>query len=325
MSYLSKQVKSNHRLRPPLKIKGQRGVVIIVALFMVALVAAMAYSMMSRLEKDTRRTTLLSRDVQAEFYAQGSIAWAMDQLRTNLEQQKANQLVDVLPIQSPRETVNGYTIVSTIYDMQARFNVNNLTNTESHAEFKKLLHLVDAKLSEEKIQAILLAVFDWISPPQQNEYTQYYFQLPSPYRPAHKPMVSVSELQLVKGMTPALYQALQPYLTALPNPTPINVQTAEAPVLALLSPTLTSQSARALIAIRERSSFITPEAFVNLDVAKNHKITDTKKITTISSYFLVETEVSIEKQHTVLYTLLERSADQNKIAVTILWQSKGVW
>lgn len=325
MSYLYKPVKSNYRPRPPLNISGQRGIVIIVALFMVALVAAMAYSMMSRLERDTRRTTLLSRDMQAEFYAQGSIAWAIDQLRNNLEQQKPNQLVDIVPIRSPKQTVNGYTIVSTIYDMQARFNINNLINTESHAEFKKLLQLVDPKLSEEKIQALLLATFDWIKPGQQNEYTQYYFQLPTPYRPAHKPMVSVSELQLVKGMTPALYQALQPYVTALPNPTPINVQTAEAPVLALLSATLTPQTARALQAIRERSPFVTPEAFVNLDIAKNHKIVDEKKIVTISSYFLVETDVSIEKQHTVIYTLLERSADQNKIAVAILWQSKGVW
>src|SRR5258708_1218566 len=102
----------------------QQGVVIVVALFIVALVATMAYVMMARLERDTRCTTLILRDTQAEFYAQGSIAWAMDQLRNNWEKQKPNQLVDITPITSPVMNENGYRIVSTIYDMQARYNLN---------------------------------------------------------------------------------------------------------------------------------------------------------------------------------------------------------
>lgn len=326
MSFLLKPVKYNCLRNPRPSLKRERGVVLIVALFIMALVATMAYTMMARLEKDTRRTTLLLRDTQAEFYAQGSIAWALDQLRNNLEQQKQNQLIDVMPIQSPTQTVNGYAIVSTIHDMQARFNINNVINTDSHPDFKKLLRLVDPKLTEEKAQALLIAVFDWIKlSQQQNEYTQYYFQLIEPYRPAHRPMQSISELQLVKGMTPALYQALEPYVTALPGATLINVQTAEAPVLALLSPTLTLPAAKALQQMRERTPFVTREALLGTDIAKNHQVTDTKKITVVSSYFLIKTEVSIEKQHAVLYTLVERSTDQNKVAMTILWQSKGVW
>jgi general secretion pathway protein K len=327
MSYQHKQVNPHPRHRGHRQsLKRQRGVVIIVALFIVALVATMAYTMMSRMERDTRRTTLLLRATQAEFYAQGSIAWAMDQLRNNGDEQKPNQRVDIIPLVSQPIEVDGYTIVSTILDMQARFNVNNVTSVEAQADFKKLLRTVDPNLNEDKAQQIVLAVADWIRPvPQQNEYTKYYLQLPKPYRSANRPMQSISELQLIKGMTPALYQALQPYVTALPKPTPVNVQTASVPVLMSLSPTFTLEVANAIEQIRQTSPFTSLPAFTDLDVVKNHQIADKSKLTVISTYFLVETNVAIEKQHTVLYTLLERTANQGKTTVSILWQSKGVW
>src|SRR5262245_19487824 len=93
-------------------LRRQQGVVLVVALFIVALVATMAYVMMIRLERDTHRTTLLLRNMQAEFYAQGTIDWAKETLRTNwLKQQgKQNTLVDITPIQSPVQEINGYKI-----------------------------------------------------------------------------------------------------------------------------------------------------------------------------------------------------------------------
>ena len=48
------------------------------------------------------------------------------------------------------------------------------------------------------------------------------------------------------------------------------------------------------------------------------------KIVITSEFFLVETHVSIEKQHLVLYTMLERSTNEGKITVDIIWQSKGL-
>src|SRR5579885_1274107 len=221
----------------PRYVRRQQGVVIVLALFIVALVATLAYVMMSRLERDTRRTSLLLRDTQAEFYAQGSIAWAMEQLRANLANQKPNLPVDVIPLKSPVDEVNGYKISSTIYDMQARFNLNNLGNPESQADFKRLLQLVDPKINEQQAQQIVLAATDWITPgQQQNEYNKYYMDRPLPYRAAHRPMASASELQLVKGMTPQLFSLLQPYVTALPVTTQVNLRTATPQVMAALAP-----------------------------------------------------------------------------------------
>lgn len=310
----------------PISLKRQQGVVIVVALFIVALVATMSYIMMSRLERDTRRTSMIIRNAQAEFYAQGSIAWAMDMLRNNWEKQKPNKIVDQTPITSPLIEVNGYKITSTIYDMQARFNLNNISTVEAQSDFKRLIQMVAPDMSEEKVRDIVSAVFDWITPmAQQSEYNKYYLELPAPYRPAHRAMLTSNELHLVKGMTPALYNLLQPYITALPNQTAVNIREAPAPVLLTLSPILTPTTAKAMEQLREQSKadMTSPQAFLNSDAVRAFQIA-AEKIVTVSNYFLVATEVEIENQHVVLYTLLERTTKDNKAAIAILWQSKGI-
>lgn len=307
-------------------LKRQQGVVLVVALFIVVLVATMAYIMVARLERDTRRTSLLLRNTQAELYAQGSVLWAQEELRANGEKQKAkpNTLVDLIPIKSPVNEVNGYKIVSTIYDMQSRFNLNNIKNPETQADFKRLLQAVQPNITSQQAQDIALAVTDWILPAQaQTDNSKYYLDLSPPYRAPHELMVSASELLLVKGMTPALYRVLQPYIAALPKETVVNVQTAPAPVLATLSPTLTLTVGKTIEQMRMQNPILSPQMFASLDIVKNHAI-PAEKVTTVSNYFLLETDVTIENQHVLLYTLFERTTNDNKVAVNILWQSKSV-
>lgn len=284
----------------------------------------MSYVMMSRLERDTRRTTLLVRNTQAETYALGSIAWAMEQLRGNWEKQKPNQLIDQMPIKTAKE-MNGYQINITINDMQARYNLNNLTSPDAQKDFVRLLKGVVPKISEQEANKIARAITDWISASSsQNEFSQYYAELPEPYRPAHRLMVSASELRLVKGVTPDIYNALKPYIIALPEPTQVNAITAVAPVLLTVSPNMTLEAANAIVTLRSQTPITSSQQFMNLDVVKNHQI-QADKVTFSSKYFLAETDVSIEKQHTLLYTLLERNAQGKQITVNILWQSKGTW
>jgi general secretion pathway protein K len=178
-------------------LRDESGAVIVIALFFMALIATMAYYMMSRLERDTHRTSLLLRSTQAELYAAGSVDWAIDQLRTNLKNKKPNVICDNIPIQSPVNEVNGYTISSKITDMQSRINLNNLTTPEAQVNFKRLVKLLDPDMDEGKINALVLALSDWLTPTQQeNVYSQYYLHLSPPYRAAHRPMMSASELQL---------------------------------------------------------------------------------------------------------------------------------
>ena len=323
---LSLQRKQTMMRRPPRSLKRQQGVVIVIALFVVGLVATMSYVMLARLARDTERTAYITRNTQAALYAQGSIVWAMDQLRNDWLKQKPNRVVDEIPIKSPVNEVDGYKISSTIYDMQARFNINNLNGPDLQADIKRLLLTVDRSLPPEQINDLVLAITDWITPIEtQTNYDRYYLALPTPYRSAHRyPMVSVAELQLVKGMTPARFNALRPYITALPETTPINIQTAPADVLMTLNPAMPLEAARELEVLRSKAPFVKVDQFMQTKIIKQYPV-KAEKITTTSKYFLVETTVSIEHQRLLLYTLLLRKQNEGKATMRILWQSKGWW
>lgn len=302
----------------------QQGMVIIVALFIVGLVAALAYVMMARLERDIYRTQLINRRVQGDFYAQASVFWAIDQLRNNWIQQKNNHVIDPSPIKSPDNEVNGYHIRSVIYDMQSRFNINNLTNPEAQGDFIHLLQLLRPELRLNQCIKLTNAIVDWITPGDaatKNEYNDFYLNQPQPYRAAKKIIVSIEELKLIKGMTDKIFLTLKPYLYALPVTTPINVQTADLPVLTTLSKSMNYESAKALAALRVRKPFVSLDEFMNLDLIKNHQVAR-EKVTVVSSYFLVETTVSRDDQHVMLYTLLERNNRDGNTNVRIIWQSK---
>lgn len=298
--------------------------VIVVALFIVALVAAMSVTMMSRLARDTRRVELIVHDTQAELFAEGSVLWAKDTLRKNWISQKKDKLIDVLPIVSPVNNVNGYAISSVIRDAQGRFNLNNLSKPEWQPEFVRLLSLVYPKLKPEDANSIAKAILDWVTPgARDNEYSRYYAELAVPYRPAHRLMIDPGEVLLVKGMTPEIYAALKPYITALPEVTKINPMSAPAPVLSLLSPTMTLDTAQTIHDIISKNPPATLDAFMALDVIKNHKI-NKDRVTLTSQYFLVETEVGIEQQRILLYTLLHRISSTGKADVNTLWQNRGM-
>lgn len=316
------QPRRRKQLMPRHSLK-QQGVVIIVALFIVALVASLAYFMMARLERDTNRALMLSRNQQAAFYAAGSVAWAEDQLKQNWLHQNSDRVIDKLPLTSPKNVENGYQIESTITDAQSYFNLNNLSNSSAKEGVVRLIRVVKPDYPESEAKALADETAKWLGgAPLDTTSAQYYLDQKPPYRASERLMASSTEWLLVKGMTPDLFAKLKPFVTALPVATPINVQTASAAVLTTLSPNLNTDTANALITLRTGAPFLTPEKFLNQDIVKNNAI-KADEIVIASQYFWVMTQVSIENQHSVFYTLLKRSMADQKPTIDIIWQSRG--
>lgn len=300
--------------------KRQQGAAIIVALFVTSLVAAAATAMIMRLQSDIRRTTLLDNTQQAYFAMQGSVAWAKDQLINDWKQQQPTKLVDKTPIHSPIDTVNGMKISSTILDAQSYFNLNNLTDEKAQTNFLQLLKGIAPTIEEKMARDITLAISDWISPAAKNPlFNEYYAKLNPPYRAAHQNIVSISELRLVKDMTPEIYTKLASNVIALPITTQINVNNAPAAVLMTLSPTLTMASAQAII---QQAPFAKLDDFFNLPLVKNNNISKDQVIA-VSDYFLLQTNVTVGEQQLIYYTLLKRATKNAKPSVIVLWQMQG--
>ncbi len=305
------------------RLLNQRGTAIIVAIFVTALVAAAAIAMIERLRTDTHRTELLLNNIQSNQYAEGSIYWAIDQLTNDFKQQQPNKVIDRTPIHSPMNDINGTKVTSIIYDGQGKLNLNNLTDGQYQTFFARLLRLVEPNIDPAVAKNITQNIAHWITPGLNNPaLDQYYAKLNPPYRAPHQLMVSVSELRMVKDITPALYAKLAPYVTALPEKTSININSAPIPVIMSLSPKVTLEAAKALDAIRKKTPFANLAALANLPIVKNNAITQNNLVVT-SSYFIVRTNVVMGKQNITLYTLLMRFLKNKQPVVIILWQSKG--
>lgn len=309
--------------KPKLAIASQRGAAIIVALFVTALVAIAAIAMIERLRVDLRRTELILNDTKAHLYAQGSIAWAMEQLNSNLKRKKPDKIIDTMPIRSAVNSIENATVYSVIDDQESLFNLNNLTDLEAHQGFIQLMKAVEPTMSVDDVKNLITAIRDWISPAgTNNQLDDYYAKLSPAYVAPHRLMVSISELRLIRGITPKLYASLSPYVTALPEMTNINVNSAPPQVLMSLSPSLTSEAALAIVAHRKQHPFATTDSFLQFDIIKNNPVND-KKISITSSYFLVKTNVKVDHQEITLYTLLHRMLNNALPIEVMIWQSKG--
>lgn len=310
-------------MNPPRSLKKQAGVVIVLALFMVALMATMSYVMLERLMRDTHRTELILNDAQANLLIQGSVLWAKDQLIANWLHQKPNQRIDVMPLNLPADQVGVFTISGELSDAQSKYNLNNLANGDNSADFIRLLKVVAPTLNDEQGQTLVKALMeDEREGGGESSLDRYYAEQPVPYRAAHRLLFHVSELRLVKGMTSTLYDALLPYVIVLPQATAINPQTASAPVLMTLDPSITLETAKALIQARDASPIVSIEALKAMPLMVNHPV-DEKKVNPVSAYFMLTSTVSSRGQTWVVSTLLERMIINGRANVRVVWQNTG--
>lgn len=149
----------------------------------------------------------------------------------------------------PPIPMDNATLQGCIVDMQGHFNLNNVIDGEGNADavYVEQLRRLLAQLNVDVSKAD--AIVDWIDSnldatlPDGAE-DDFYSGLDPSYRAANGPMVSVSELQLVKGFSSQIpeeyedYKLLLPHISALPidqGPTPVNVNTATPEVIASLS------------------------------------------------------------------------------------------
>lgn len=238
----------------------QRGVVLITAILMVALLAGIASSLGLGQQVWLRQTENLNERALADSLRHSALGWITILLARDAKDNKIDHLGELWAKQLPPLPAEGGMIAVSIRDAQALFNLNNLVrggapSVADIAMFRKLLEAqgLDPALSE--------AVLDWIDPdsdkrPGGAEDVDYLAQQP-PYRAANQPLSSIDELRLVRGFNVKVIEALRPHVTVLPEPTPtpINVNTAPAAVLAAMFPNLDATALQPLLRQRETQPF----------------------------------------------------------------------
>lgn len=235
-----------------------KGVALITALLVVALASIAAAAMLSSAELAIQRTSMVQDSERANWVADGIESWVKGILEKDRKDGAVDSLgedwarsVDVLP-------VDYGTARGSVIDAQSRFNLNNLSVSAPDKYVKQFARLVTALgiQTGDLPPGLPALIRDWADADSEPSLPfgaedSYYLGLKIPYRTANRAFASVSELRAIQGITPKLYKALAPYLSALPDITTVNVNTADEAVLRSLSPVVDEAKLAAFIKNRK--------------------------------------------------------------------------
>ncbi len=296
----------------------QQGVALIKAMLVVALATSIAVAMVSRQQFDIRRTGNLLQAGQAALYADGVEAWAAQVLRHDRQDNQLDHAEEEWATELPPIPVEGGSVAGSIVDLQGRFNLNTLVeagkpNQEAVERFRRLLSALREEYPDEaeELEPELASVLvDWIDPDAEPIFPggaedDVYLSMERPYRSANGPLVSPSELLLLKGMTARSYAVLREHVTALPAGTKLNVNTASVPVLMSLAKGVTAADAEALAEGRpyeELKDFVAHDALAG----RGDKLTE-DILSVESDTFLITAQVQFGALSQQRYSVLQRN------------------
>ncbi|MEX0964060.1 MAG: type II secretion system minor pseudopilin GspK [Pseudohongiellaceae bacterium] len=222
-------------------------------------------------------------------------------------------------------------------DAQGKLNLNSLAAstqwindsgampmirfTALQRHFIRLLQTFeDYPLSEYEAIQITEAVIDWLDGDQTptgsgGAEAVYYGSGQPAYEPPDGLFTSVSELALLRHVTPELYQRLLPYVVVLPQATALNVNTMDAVLLrtfndpASLQP-LEPMAVQALQQTRQQRPFLALADFFAHDLIAGFELFRLPEVgvsySVGSSYFFLQSSISDEALTTSARSLLFR-------------------
>lgn len=287
-------------------------------LVIVAIATVLTVAMIGHQQQVVRRASTLFNQDQARLYALGAEDFVSELIKEDTRQQSQNSdQRDTLNepwANPPPFPVPGGLVTARITDAQARFNLNNLVqngavNQPAVNFYRRLLRAAGAP------DSLVSPLIDWEdadSNPVDSDGAEddFYSRSKPPYRAANGPLVSLSELYLIRGYTPAIIHALEPYVTVLPKATPINVNTMTPLIAGSLVEGQAANAGEEIIQNRPREGYKTVDellelpAFAQLAPAQKTELHGLLDVHT--NFFELTADAVIDNRHCVLVSVLER-------------------
>jgi len=305
----------------------QRGIAMLTALLVVALATIIAVNITERQQYDIRRLGNILYSQQAYYYALGGESWARGILYKDgksSSHKNTDNLFEDWAQPLPVTIIEGGTISGQITDLSGLFNINNLflldpkdplqvTRQKQQIEmFNRLLQVLEINVP------LTQAIIDWIDQDADISFPdgaedQTYQQKTPPYRSSNRLMSSPTELLLVEGFTAEIYAKLQPFVTALPESTTVNINTASAEVIAALSSQLDLKKATEIVEDRgtvfnNNKEFKDQTESYASDKGK-YQLEIEPLIGVSSQYFKVKALVQIDTVSSNLHSVLKRNSN----------------
>jgi general secretion pathway protein K len=312
----------------PRSIK-QRGVALITAILIVALATILAASISFRGYFDQRRAMMVFGLDQSYELALGAEAWAADILAQDYKDNpRYTHLAQRWATPIPPIPVDGGEITGQLEDLAGRFNLNNLAELDPKKrdgyikQFKNLLEI----LQLEPEWADKMA--DWVDVDSNPTYPDggeddIYTSLKPPYLVPNMTITRTSELLALKGFGLERFVKLEPFVSALPPNTPINLCTAPGAVLDSFGTGLRQFSLDPKLLAQQRQSTCFPQQndvkqfLVAAAKEERDRLDDRTVAATTSRFFRATIVVTLGTNEFTLYSHLIRS-DTGESAAAML-------
>lgn len=294
--------------------RGERGVVLVNALILVAVLSAMAVALLQKSQAAQQRRALGQSVAQTDLYLDGVEALVMTVLNRDVEATNLDHLGEGWA-SARRDVPQDRGAASfTIEDLQGRFNVNWLANPENQSARQAFAALARRIGMPPQIERDIVGL---VSPEG--------LQLPAgaDLRLGGGPLKVLDQLKHVPGMTAQHYARFTPYLAALPGDTQLNVNTVSEPVLAAYMTGASTAGVDALIRSRRGRPFLSVEDFSSRAIATIgvEAMADIYRagFYVKSRWFLAEMRVELGATSATRHTVMKRSAPVGHVDVVYRW------
>lgn len=282
----------------------QRGMAIISALLIAAVVAVLAGAMLTRQTVFTRSLEGEQLRIQGQWLLQGGLERSRQMLW------EARQKDVLTRLDQPWARAQAGAFEGRIDDEQGKFNLRNLVNreqldSEQLQSFERLCRLIGvAPAVSQRISQRVIASYDRTD------------------TPAKYPMLrSLDDLSGIEGLDPVVLRRMQTYISVLPGITWVNGNTASAEVLSAVVPQLSLDQAHGLVAERDAGHwFINRGDFVNRLHMPQVNV-DTVQVGITSEWFRLQGQARREQRRVTLDALLHRPEDRQP---RVIWSRVGV-
>jgi len=247
---------SRRQGRSAVRTTGERGLALIVAMLVAALAAAVAISLATAQAQWTAQVAQRRDQVQAQSIALAGLQWTR-QILDATRSAPFNHLGEAWALPLPATPVENGSVEGRIVDAQGMLNVNNLADgNQTVSERQRFDRLFNALRIP---PATLAAMVDWVDSDSIEEpggaEDSWYGRMAQPGLAANMPAVRIDELAAVRGVNPTVLAAMTRFVTALPDATPLNVNTAPAELLAASIDGVEPAALATLLASRAQQPF----------------------------------------------------------------------
>jgi len=307
----------------PGSFERQRGVAVVTALLLTTLAITIVASLFWQQQVQVRSIENQRLQLQKQWILRGALDWAGLILNEDAKHSSVDNLDEPWAVPLAEIRLDQYvesgradtdiadaTLSGGMSDAQGRYNLTNLCpdgviDPAEVAVFARLLS--NAKLDPALAQATADGMAAALKKPEAAPAYGEQQAAPQTIKFTH-----LEDLLAVPGFSPEMLYQLMDLVIFLPRPTPVNVNTASAEVLAAVIDTFSPAEAAALVKSRDAASFRDIADFRNRLAGKSRFVSASDTSVT-TNYFLVNGKVGLARAGLEMLALIERNGSTTKL------------